>query len=74
MLFEELLKTERKEGKVEDRIEMIIELLEDLGTIPEILRVRLESETDMNTLRAWFKMAAKANSIEQFMREIQLEQ
>lgn len=71
MLFEELLKSERKEGKIEDRIETIMELLADLGPLPEALKERLENETDMNRLRVWCKLAAKAESIEQFEKEIQ---
>lgn len=74
MLFEELLKTERKEGRVEERIEAITELLEDLGTLPETLKERLEGETNLNTLKVWHKKAAKAESIEQFMKDIQTEQ
>lgn len=66
MLFEELLQNERKEGKIEDRVESIIELLEDLGSVPEKLKERLEKETDMNTLKKWFKLVAKVESIEQF--------
>lgn len=78
MLFEEVLKTERKEGKMEgriqERIEAIIELLEEVGDLPEILKVRLESETNLDTLKTWHRMAAKTESIDQFMREIQIEQ
>lgn len=83
MLFEELLKNERKEGReegrkegrkegrVEDRIESITELLESLGMIPEALKERIESEKNLNTLKAWYKIAIKAESIDQFMQEIQ---
>ena len=74
MLLDELIKTERKEGKVEERIEAIQELLEEVGIIPKALKERLESETDLNMLRRWHKTAAKAQSIEQFMEEIQTEQ
>lgn len=71
MLFEELLKNERREGKVEDRVEAITELLEDLGTIPEPLKEKLEGEKNMDTLKAWLKIAAKADSIDQFTQGIQ---
>lgn len=72
MLFEELLQNERKEGKIEDRVESIIELLEDLGPVPEKLKERLEKETDMNTLKKWHKLAARAESIEQFETEMEM--
>lgn len=74
MLLDELIKTERKEGKVEERIEAIQELLEEVGAIPKALKERLEGETDLKLLRRWHKAAAKAQSIEQFMEEIQTEQ
>lgn len=72
MLLEELIKTERKEGKVEERIETIKELLEEVGTLPEALKEQLEGETDLNTLRVWTKIAAKAESIEQFVEKSQI--
>ena len=74
MLFEELLRNERKEGKAEGKVDAIIELLEDLGSIPEALKTQLEGEMDLNTLSAWLKMAAKAESIDQFAKEIQISQ
>lgn len=74
MLFEELLRNERKEGKAEGKVDAIIELLEDLGSIPEALKTQLEGEMDLNTLSTWLKMAAKAESIDQFVKEIQISQ
>ena len=47
MLFEELLRNERKEGKAEGKVDAIIELLEDLGSIPEALKTQLEGEMDL---------------------------
>lgn len=70
MLFEELLQNERKEGKVEGKVETIVEILEDLGPLPEALRERLENETDMDTLKVWVKLAARATSIEEFKEEM----
>lgn len=71
MLFEELLRNERKEGKIEGKIEDILELLGDMGTLPEGLREKIETESDVATLNAWHKIAAKAGSIEQFVKEMQ---
>ena len=67
MLFEELLRNERREGK----IKYILELLDDMGTLPEGLREKIETESDVATLNAWHKIAAKAGSIEQFVKEMQ---
>lgn len=71
MLFEELLRNERKEGRIEGKIEYILELLDDMGTLPEGLREKIETESDVATLNAWHKIAAKAGSIEQFVKEMQ---
>ena len=44
MVFEELLKEEREEGKAEGRAEDILELLADLGEIPKQLRKKILEE------------------------------
>ncbi len=71
MLLEELLKTERNEGKAEGKMEGILDLLEDLGEVPDDLRVMIEEETSLSKLRSWLKAAAKAESIHQFMEQMQ---
>lgn len=70
MLFEELLKDERKEGKAEGRAECIIELLEELSVVQEELRNKILEEQNILVLKRWFKLAAKAESIEQFISEM----
>ena len=62
MIFKEMLMDERREGKAES----IIELLEDLGVLSEDLRNRIMEETDLSVLKKWLKLAAKAESLEQF--------
>ena len=37
-------------------------------------KTQLEGEMDLNTLSTWLKMAAKAESIDQFVKEIQISQ
>ena len=71
MLLEELLKTERNEGKAEGKMEGILDLLEDLGEVPDDLRVMIEEETSLSKLRSWLKAAAKAESIHQFREQMQ---
>ena len=71
MLLEELLKTERNEGKAEGKSEDILELLEELGEVPGELRDAIENETSLSKLRLWLKAAAKADSIDWFVKEIQ---
>jgi predicted transposase/invertase (TIGR01784 family) len=74
MLFEELLKDERKagreEGSIASKIEDIIELLSDIGTVSEDLRTKLCSFTDAEQLRGLVKLAAKVESVEAFEEEL----
>ena len=56
----------RRLSKLEGKIESILELLEDIGNVPDDLKQIIEAETDSNTLSTWLKPAAKAESIEEF--------
>lgn len=57
----------------ETKVDSILELLEDLGEIPESLEKELYGQTDFDVLKRWHKVAAKAESIEQFAKEIKKE-
>ena len=80
MLLEELLKTERNEGRLEGLAEGKLEgmavgklkgkletVLEDFGALPAELSSRIESETDMGILESWLKAAREAESMEEFI-------
>ena len=72
MLLEELLKTERNEGRLEGRAEGKLKgklelLLENLGSLPAELSARIENETDTSILESWLKAAKEAESIEAFI-------
>ena len=74
MLLELMLQDERREGrtegKVESKAEDIIGFLEDLDVLPEELREKILNENDLTILKRWLKLAAKADSIEQFLKEM----
>lgn len=53
-------------GKSED----ILDLLQELGAVPEDLRKCIQDEKDVNTLRRWLKSAARAASITDFELEM----
>lgn len=57
----------KEEGRQEGRIESIFELLEELGRIPEEIREQIQLEQDMQTLSKWHKIAARVESIEEFL-------
>ena len=56
----------REEGKAQERAEAVLELLEDIGEPSETLRNYIMKQTDLEVLRRWHKIAAKADSIKEF--------
>ena len=70
MLFQEMLRDERAEGKAEGKAEYVLELLEELSVIPDDIRQRILNETDLEKLGKWHKLAAKVDSMEQFLKEM----
>lgn len=78
MILEEMLQEERAEGKeegkaegkAEGQVEYILELLEELGPVPEELCDKLMQETDLTVLKGWFRAARKAETIDHFLEMI----
>ena len=64
----------KAEGRVEDRAEAVIELLEDLGELSDSLKTCILEQNDLELLRKWLKVAARAESIEEFERAVGLVQ
>ena len=73
MIFEEMLKEEKLEGRQEGRLEAtreaVLELLEELGEIPEELQDKIGRLEDIVKLKNLHKMAARATSISTFEKE-----
>ena len=73
MIFEEMMGDERKAGREEGVLlakrASIFELLEDMGTISEELEVRIHELSDEEQLKVLHKLAAKAESMEDFEEE-----
>lgn len=55
------------DGKAEGKAEAIIAFLEDCGEIPASLKESITSQTDLEILNKWIKLAAKVYSIEDFI-------
>ena len=70
MIFEEMLRDERAEGKAEAVLEMLLELMNDLGEIPDELRNRITSEKDLETLKKWLRLAARSESLDEFWEKM----
>ena len=60
---------EKAEGKAEGKAEDILELLLDIGSVTDALRDRIFSQKDLDVLRKWHKLAARAQSVEEFERQ-----
>ncbi len=70
MLFGELLEDEFDRGKAEGKAEDILEILGELGEVSVELKEQILNQTDLKILKGWVKLAAKADSLEQFIREM----
>ena len=82
MIFEEMLRDERAEGKAEGKaegiaegkteavLEMLLELMNDLGEISDELRNRITSEKDLETLKKWHRLAARSESLDEFLKKM----
>lgn len=60
----------RLEGRLEGKAEEIVGFLEELSVVPEDLREKIMKEKDLIVLKRWLKLAARAESIEQFLKEM----
>lgn len=76
-LKEEEVAEARAEGQAAGlklgRIYSLLDVLMELGQIPEGFEVRLQG-MDEDTVKQWIKLAVKANSIEEFMNEINIKE
>lgn len=57
---------ERAAGKAEGKADDVLELLEDLGEVPQELRDEIHAEKNLEELSRMHKLAAKVKSIEEF--------
>ena len=82
MLLEELLKEEREAGRTEGlaqgrteglaqgKAEAVLELLSDLGEVPEELREKILGEKELDVLKFYLRKSSIAKSIEEFQELI----
>lgn len=72
--LEELMKEEldqrAAEGRTEGKAESILELLSDLGEVSLQLSNRIMKEDNAEILSKWLRLAAKAESVEAFEKQI----
>ena len=63
-----------REGKVvglcEGKAYGIIDILSEYSTVPENVSTRILSEKDLSVLTGWLKLAAKAETLEDFVNKM----
>lgn len=67
MLLEEMLSDEREEGILIGKMKAVFELLEELGSVPDDIVSQIEAEKDIDKLSKVLKIAAKSESMEEFV-------
>lgn len=66
MIFEEMLREEKQEGRLEATQESVLELLEESGEIPCELQEKIRNLENLETLKVLLKLAARADSLHTF--------
>lgn len=84
MVFEEMLRDERAEGReegraegrtegrTEDRKETLLLYLQNLGTVPKTLCERIEKEEEFEVLKRWTELAFQSKSLDEFEEKLSL--
>ena len=68
MLFQEMLREDRTEGILFGKAEDDVELLEEIGPVSDKVHEKIMTEKSLETLKKWHKLAAKAASMEEFLK------
>lgn len=58
------------EGKTEGKAESVLDLLVDLGEVPEKLQAEIMGQKNPEILKQWIKYAARAETVEAFEQKI----
>ena len=61
------------EGKIEGKVDSILELLEDLGEVPDELRLHIQKEKNLDVLTVYLKKVSRVQSVEEFEQWIRQE-
>ena len=60
-------------GKAEGKAESILILLKNLGSIPEDIKTKILGQTEMDILDVWLVKAARAKSVDDFVKSLEQE-
>ncbi len=70
MVFEEMLRDERSEGRAEGRAESVLELLRLKGKVSAELEEKIRSQKDTEILAKWLLLAAGAETVQEFEKKM----
>lgn len=62
----------RAEGRAEGKASAVIELLSEAGEVPKALSDKIYEQKDLEVLKKWLKLAARAESVSEFESAIRL--
>ena len=68
--YEKGLQEGIEQGVIAGKAEDILELLEEVGTVPNEVCEKIMTEKNINVLNSWLKQAAKVNSVEDFISKM----
>lgn len=79
MIFEEMLKDERAEGReeglalgLENAKSTLLLCLQSFGTVSETICDQIQSQQELEVLKQWTKIAFQSKSLEEFEKKISL--
>ena len=73
MKWDTMIYYERRDAKIEGKIESVLELLAEYGEVSEELKEVIMKETDLEKVKKWVKLAARVHSVEEFAEKMNSE-
>jgi hypothetical protein len=70
MLLEEMMRNEKREGIQEGIQQCLVDFLKAKFSVSDIMIEKIESETDICKLQAWFQLSLKVSSVEEFEKNM----
>lgn len=69
MIFEEMLKEEREEGRSVLK-ETLLLCLQSFGDIPDEVLEQIQAQQDMEVLKNWMQTAFQSKTLEEFVQKM----
>ena len=69
MMWQDII-DDAKEDSRQVMIKLLRDMLSPLGTLPDEVIQQIDQEKDLDQISAWIKLAAKAESLKDFVRQM----